>query len=224
MKIGIIGSGVVGQTLGARLAARGHDVRLGLRTVSESELDKPRAMAETLRDWRAKVGVGIATFAEAARHGEIVFAATAGGVTVAALAICGAEALAGKVVIDVSNPLDFSTGALTYLPQWSNTTSVGEEVQKAFPAARVVKTLNTVNIAVGVDASQVPGEPDMFVAGNDAAAKAAVTDLLRRDFAWRSVIDLGDIGAARGMEQTLALWFRLMQTLGTPQFGLKVLR
>lgn len=224
MKIGIIGAGIVGQTLGAALAGKGHDLRLGVRTVSEAELDKPRNQAESLRAWRAKAGVEIVTFAQAAVHGEVLINATGGGVAVEALKLAGAENFAGKVLIDISNPLDFSTGTLTSLPHLTNTTSVGEEVQKAFPQARVVKTLNTAWIGVGVNPSLVKGEIDMFVAGNDEAAKETVTAILKRDFGWTSVVDLGDIVAARGTEQFLTLWFRLYQRIGDGAFGVKVVR
>lgn len=224
MKIGIIGAGIVGQTLGAALAGKGHDLRLGVRVVSDDELDKPRNQAETLRAWTARTGVAVAPFAAAAAHGEVIINATGGGVAIEALTLAGAENLAGKVLIDVSNPLDFSTGTLTSLPHLTNTTSVGEEVQKAFPQARVVKSLNTAWIGVGVNPALVPGEIDVFVAGNDEAAKETVTTILKRDFGWASVVDLGDIGAARGTEQFLTLWFRLYQRIGNGAFGIKVVR
>jgi predicted dinucleotide-binding enzyme len=223
MKIGIIGSGVVGQTLGAALKAKGHDVQLGVRVVSQAELDKPRSQAETLRDWTAKTGVPVVTFAQAARFGEILFNTTGGGVALQALDIAGADAIGAKILVDVSNPGDFSTGSLTSLPHLTNTTSVGEEIQKAFPEARVVKTLNTAYIGVGVDASMVAdGAGDMFIAGNDAQAKTVVETLLKRDFGWKSVVDLGDIVGARAMEQFLILWFRLYTLRGTPLFGVKL--
>jgi predicted dinucleotide-binding enzyme len=224
MKIGIIGSGIVGQTVGAALAAKGHDVRLGIRAVNDAELDKARNQAETLRAWTARTGVPVVSFAQAAAHGEIAVNATGGGVALEALKLAGADNLAGKVLIDISNPLDFSTGTLTALPDLTNTTSVGEEVQKAFPQVRVVKTLNTAWIGLGVDASLVKGDIDMFVAGNDPAAKETVTTLLQRDFGWRSVIDLGDIAGARGTEQFLTLWFRLYQQFGSGAFGIKIVR
>lgn len=223
MKIGIIGSGVVGQTLGAALREKGHDVVLGVREVSESELDKPRGQAESLRAWTTKTKVPVVTFAEAARFGEILFNATGGGVSLQALAIAGKANIGTKILVDVSNPGDFSTGGLTSLPHLTNTTSVGEEIQKAFPTARVVKTLNSAYIGVGVDASKVAdGGGDMFIAGNDADAKAAVETLLRRDFGWKTIVDLGDIVGARAMEQFLILWFRLYTLRGTPLFGVKI--
>ncbi|MGA2792825.1 MAG: NAD(P)-binding domain-containing protein [Roseiarcus sp.] len=225
MKIGIIGAGAVGQTLAAALAAKGHDVRLGARVVNDAELDKPRDRAQTLREWSAKTGVKVATFAEAANHGETLILAVGGGVALEALRLAGEAAIGDKVLIDVCNPLDFSTGSLTLIPSLSNTTSVGEEIQKAYPQAKVVKTLSTSNIAVGVNPAVVGGgDIDMFIAGNDEAAKGSVTTILKRDFGWRSVVDLGDIAGARGMEQLLTIWFRLMQRGGSGLFGFKVVR
>jgi len=221
MKIGIIGSGVVGQTLGAALKDKGHDVALGVRAVSEAELDKPRNQAETLRAWTAKTKAPVVTFAEAARFGEILFNATGGGVALRALAVAGEANIGTKILVDVSNPGDFSTGVLTSLPDLTNTTSVGEEIQKALPRARVVKTLNTAYIGVGVDASKV-ADGAMFIAGNDADAKTAVETLLKHDFGWNTVVDLGDIVGARAMEQFLILWFRLYTLRGTPLFGVKI--
>ena len=148
---------------------------------------------------------------------------TAGAGTLEALHAAGAANLAGKVVIDVTNPLDFSKG---FPPRLSicNDDSLGEQIQRAFPSARVVKSLNTVTCSVMVDAARLPGEHVMFVAGNDAAAKAEVTALLRDGFGWRTVIDLGDIGQARGTEMYLPLWVRLYGALGTAEFNLAIVR
>ena len=124
--------------------------------------------------------------------------------------------------MDVANPLDFSKGVPPTLTV-VNTDSLGEQIQRAFPQARVVKALNTVNADVMVEPSLVPGDHDTFVCGDDAAAKETVTALLR-DFGWKHVIDLGGIGSARGTEMLLALWVRLMGALGTAQFNFKVVR
>ena len=162
------------------------------------------------------------TFAEAAEFGEVVVNATAGTASLAALEQAGIANLAGKVVIDIANPLDFSRGmppALTFV----NDTSLGEEIQAALPDARVVKALNTVNAAVMVDPGSLAEPTDIFVPGNDHAAKAKVTDLLA-EFGWERerIRDLGDISGARGMEMWLPLWVRLMGTLGGPQFNAKL--
>lgn len=223
MKIGIVGSGVVGQTLGAKLVERGEDVVLGTR--SPENLENKRGMGAPLKDWLEKTGdkARIASFADAAAHGEIVINATAGTVSLEALKLASESNLDGKILIDVSNPLDFSRG---FPPTMTvcNTDSVGEQIQRAFPAAKVVKTLNTTTAAVMVDPAKVAGgDHDLFVSGNDAAAKARVTELLGQWFGWRSVIDLGDITSARGAEMVLPIWVRLYGALG-PMFNFKIAR
>ena len=145
---------------------------------------------------------------------------TGGIVSLDALRQAGAKNLAGKVVIDVSNPLDFSRGFPPTLTV-CNTDSVAEQIQREFPDAKVVKSLNTMNAGVMVNPGLVPGEHDVFLSGNDAAAKATVAELLR-SFGWRNVIDLGDITTARGVEMILPIWLRLMGTLKTPQFNFHV--
>ncbi|MFO0632360.1 MAG: NAD(P)-binding domain-containing protein [Nannocystaceae bacterium] len=215
MKIGILGTGMVGNTLGGKLVALGHDVTMGARAATS---EKAAAFAQA-HGARARAG----SFADAAAFGEIVFVCTAGAGTLEALHAAGAANLAGKVVIDVTNPLDFSKG---FPPRLSlcNDDSLGEQIQRAFPAARVVKSLNTVTCSVMVDAARLPGDHVMFVAGNDAAAKAQVTALLRDGFGWRTVVDLGDISQARGTEMYLPLWVRLYGVLGTADFNIAIVR
>jgi len=224
MKIGIIGSGVVGQTLGAKLVERGEDVVLGTR--SPGSMDDKRGFGQSLDDWLKTAGskARVGTFADAAAHGEVVINATSGTVSLEALRLAGEQNLRGKILIDVSNPLDFSKGMPPTLTV-CNTDSTGEQIQRAFPEAKVVKTLNTTNVNVMVDPGHVAGgDHDLFVSGNDAAAKARVTELLRQWFGWRTVIDLGDITTARGVEMLLPVWLRLMGALGTPLFNFKIAR
>jgi predicted dinucleotide-binding enzyme len=214
MRIGILGTGVVGQTIGSRLMQLGHDVMLGARSDTNEKAatwasdNKPRGLQ--------------GTFADAAQFGEIVFNCTSGQVSLDALTAAGAVNLDGKTLVDVSNPLDFSNGFPPTLTI-CNTESVAERIQAAFPAAKVVKTLNTVTAAVMVNPSLVSGDHDVFLSGNDAAAKAQVTELLR-SFGWRTVIDLGDITTARGAEMVLPIWVRLMGALKTPIFNFHIAR
>lgn len=212
MRIGVLGTGVVGQTMGAALIARGHDVMMGARSA-----DNEKALA-----FRDRTGGRAGTFAEAAAFGEIVIHATRGASAIPVLESAGAANLAGKVLIDVSNPLDFSAG---YPPSLSisNTDSLGETIQRAFPEALVVKTLNTVNANVMVEPALVPGRHTVFVSGNDKGAKGRVMDLLR-SFGWQSILDLGDITTARGTEQMLPLWVRLYAVLGTGEFNLALMK
>lgn len=220
MRIGILGSGMVGQTIGAKLAERGEDVVLGTR--SPDDLGGKRGMGGALSEWLSRVGARgrLGSFAEAAEHGEIVINATSGDGSLAALHMAGAKALDGKILIDIANPLDFSKGMPPTLFV-SGSDSLGEQLQRAVPDAKVVKALNTMNCNLMVDASRVP-DTDVFVCGNDKEAKAAVARLLREDFGWASVIDLGDVTNARGTESYLLLWIRLYGTLGTADFNIKV--
>ena len=214
MRIGILGTGVVGQTIGGKLVALGHDVKLGSRTATNDKAAK----------WVAQHGshASQGTFADAAAFGEIVFNCTSGMVSLEALRSAGAESLAGKVLIDVANPLDFSHGMPPTLSV-CNSDSLGEQIQRAFPGVKVVKTLNTMTAGVMVNPSSVPGDHDVFVSGNDADAKAKVAELLR-SFGWRTIIDLGDISSARGVEMVLPVWLRLMGTFKTPTFNFHIAR
>ena len=215
MKIGILGTGVVGQTIGAKLVSLGHDVKMGARAAANEKAEK------WVKENGARATHG--TFADAAAFGEIVFNCTSGMASLDALRQAGARNLEGKVLIDVANPLDFSKGMPPTLSV-CNTDSLGEQIQRAFPGARVVKTLNTMNTNVMVNPGLVPGDSDVFVSGNDAAAKAQVTEILKSWFGWRSVIDLGDITTARGTEMLLPIWLRLWGTFKTPNINFHIAR
>jgi predicted dinucleotide-binding enzyme len=167
--------------------------------------------------------VTLGTFAEAVAHGQLVVAALSGQGVLEGLSLAGEAALAGKVLIDITNPLDFSKGMPPSLTV-SNTDSLGEQIQRKFPKTKVVKTLNTTNAFLMVDPGQLAGgDHTMFVAGNDAAAKAEVTSILKA-FGWKDIVDLGDITMARGTEMWLPLWVRLYGALQTPMFNLKIVR
>jgi 8-hydroxy-5-deazaflavin:NADPH oxidoreductase len=215
MRIGVLGTGVVGRTLGGKLVELGHEVRMGSR----------QAGNENAVEWAAGAGEGASegTFADAAEFGELVINATGGKVSLEALAMAGAENLAGKVVIDVSNALEFGEGppVVGVAPD----DSLGERIQAAFPDAKVVKALNTMNASIMVAPGSLGESTNAFVCGNDDAAKAQVIELLET-FGWLSgdIVDLGDISAARGAELYVALWVRLMGALGTPVFNLRLVR
>jgi len=226
MNIAVLGTGVVGKVLAGKLAALGHQVTLGTRDpeASLARREAGRFGEAPLVDWLGEhPAVRLATFAEAARHGELAFLATGGQVTLAAVALAG-DGLDGKIVVDVTNPLDFSRGMPPTLAV-CNDDSLGEQVQGALPRAQVVKALNTVNAALMVDPGGVGGgDHTLFVCGDDAGAKGRVTGLLREWFGWRDVIDLGDITNARGQEMLLPLWVRLYGAFGSPAFNFKVVR
>lgn len=225
MRIGTLGTGVVGRTLAGSLAERGQDVVMGSRDPSTlAERTEPnRIGSESFAEWhRNHPNVRLATFAESAAHGEMIVNATAGAASLDALRSAGEDNLEGKAVIDVSNPLDFSLGVPPSLFV-SSTDSLAERIQRAFPRARVVKALNTVTAAVMVNPALVAGgDHAAFVSGDDDEAKRQVAGLLRDQFGWRHVIDLGDITSARAAEMYLPLWLRLMGALETPLFNIAI--
>ena len=225
MRIGILGSGMVGQNLGAVLAAHGHDVVLGTRT--PEALDEKRGYgAQSLGEWLQQVAKRgrVGSFRDAAMHGEVVLNATNGIGALEALRLAGAENLRGKILMDISNPLDFSKGMPPTL-FICNDDSLGERIQAEFPDARVVKTLNTTTTYVMGDPRQLAGgDHTIFVSGNDAAAKQQVAGYLADWFGWQDIMDLGDITTARGTEMLLPIWVRLWSALGTPMFNFKVVR
>jgi 8-hydroxy-5-deazaflavin:NADPH oxidoreductase len=214
VRVGVLGTGVVGRTLAAKLVELGHDVRMGARDAAN----------ERARDWADSAGAGASsgTFADAAEPAEVVFNCTAGAVSLQALEQAGDDALRGKVLVDVANPLDFSRGMPPTLTV-CNDDSLGEQIQRRFSETRVVKALNTVNHLVMVDPGLVPGEHDVFVCGDDEAAKAQVAGLLE-SFGWprERIVDLGGIEGSRAVEMYLPLWLRLFQAFGTPQVNMRV--
>ncbi len=223
MKIGIIGSGVVGQTLGKKLAELGHDVVLGTR--DPGKLDEKKNMAGSLREWLAQVKdkARVATFAEAASHGELLVNATHGQVSLAALEMAGAAKAGSKTLIDAANELDFSRGMPPAVLA-SQERCLAEKIQAAFPNLKVVKTLNTIAATVMVDPKALQGgDHTLFMAGDDQAAKAQVAGLLKA-FGWTDILDLGNIAQARGMEMYLALWVRLYGSLQNGFINVKVVR
>jgi hypothetical protein len=227
MKIGVLGTGMVGQTISARLIELGHDVMVGTRDVTATlKRTGPDGMGNPpFSMWyeqhpRVKLG----TFVQAAAYGELLVNATAGSVSLDVFKQIGEAALNGKVLIDISNPLDFSKGMPPSLFV-CNTDSLGEQIQRAFPQLKVVKTLNTMTAGLMVNPRQLAdADHEVFVSGNDAAAKAKVSDLLQKEFGWRRVIDLGDITTARGAEMILPIWVRLWGVLQTPQFNFKIVK
>jgi 8-hydroxy-5-deazaflavin:NADPH oxidoreductase len=226
MRFGILGTGVVGKTIAARLTGLGHEVMVGTRDPEEtlSRTEPDRYGNPPFSAWQQEhPKVELGTFSEAAAHGEIVVNATAGVVSLEALEMAGEGNLSGKVLVDKSNPLDFSKGMPPTL-RVSNTDSLGEQIQRRFPEAKVVKTLHTMNAYLMVDPSQLAGgEHTVFVSGDDAEAKETVSELLR-SFGWTDIIDLGDISTARGTEMLLPIWLRLFGALQKPLFNFKIVR
>lgn len=227
MRYAVLGTGGAGRTIAAKLASLGHEVAVGTR-------DPRTTLARTVPDGTASLpfsvwqqrhpGVDLAELAEATGRADVVVNASSGAASLDVLAAVGAENLSGRVLIDIANPLDFSAGMPPSLDP-VNTDSLGERIQRAFPEAKVVKALNTMNAAVMIDPARVPGEHNVFVCGNDTGAKTVVAELLI-SFGWPppSIIDLGDITAARATEMMLPVWLRLFGALGHGEFNFHIAR
>jgi predicted dinucleotide-binding enzyme len=225
MRIAVLGTGIVGRTLAGRLAELGHEVVVGTRDVGKTTA-RPVDGADgpTFGDWlTVRPTIHLAALAESVSDADLVVNATSGSATLDCLAEVGEANLAGRVLLDVANPLDFS-GGFPPLLTICNTDSLGEQVQRAFPAVRVVKSLNTLTADLMARPELIgDGEHSLFVCGDDPDAKATVTALLTH-LGHRDVIDLGGITSARGTEMFLALWVRTMSALGTAAFNIKVVR
>lgn len=215
MDIGVLGTGGVGRSISDGLLRAGHRVRMGSRAAGQAKAI----------EWVMSAGEDASegSFADAARFGEVIFNCTAGAVSLQALRQAGAENLKGKLLIDVANPLDFSHGMPPTLTV-ANTDSLGEQIQREFPEARVVKALNTVNSDVMVNPAMLDGDHQLLLCGNDEAAKEEAIALLTSAFGWprQNLLDLGDITAARATEAYVTLWVRLMGAMGSPHFSLRI--
>jgi predicted dinucleotide-binding enzyme len=230
MRIAILGTGSVGRTLASRLVELQYEVILGTRNVQEklASTEKDHYGNPSFSEWIAankKVRLGI--FSEAAAFGDTVINATNGGNSVTALIHAGAKNLAGKVLIDIANPLDFSNGMPpSLLPGLNNTNSLGEEIQKTFPETLVVKTLNTMWCGLMINPGLIgKGDHINFISGNNTEAKARVSKLLNQ-FGWldENIIDLGDITGARATESILPIWVRLLGATKSNIFNFKIVR
>ena len=226
MHIAVLGTGIVGRTIATRANTLGHDVTVGTRdpgtTLARTEPD--RMGNPPFAVWHADhQSIPLMTFADAAANAETVVNASSGAVSLEVLTLAGSANLADKVLLDIANPLDFSAGFPPTLFV-KDTDSLAEQIQRAFPRTKVVKTLNTLNASLMVDpALLADGDHTIFVCGNDDEAKNTTADLLA-SFGWRDVIDLGDLTAARGTEMLVPIWMRLVTTLGSPTFNFKIVR
>jgi len=190
----------------------GHEVMMGSR--------EPANIKATT--WAKEEGprASFGTFAEAAAFGEILFNCTLGSASLGALRHAGADNLRSKILVDTANPLDYSTNLWTLTV--CNNDSLGEQIQRAFPDTKVVKSLNTMNCNVMVDPHKLTEKTDVFVSGNDIDAKAMVVSILRDWFGWRSIVDLGDISTSRSVEMYVILWHNLRNVISSPRFNIKV--
>ena len=217
MKIAVLGTGMVGDTIGSRLIELGHEVKMGSRTAGN---EKAKSFVDKHKE-RASAG----SFADAAAFGDIIINCTAGAGSIEALNMAGKANLNGKIIVDIANPLDFSNGMPpSLIPALSNTHSLGEEIQKNFPAAKVVKTLNTMWCGLMVNPAMINGgEHTNFICGNDVEAKQKVKGLLN-EFGWKNenILDLGDISSARGTESVLPVWLRIWNATQNGAFNFKL--
>jgi predicted dinucleotide-binding enzyme len=227
MKIAVLGTGMVGRALAAKLVDLGHDVVIGTRDVDATlARTEPDGMGNPpYAEWQKdNAQVRLVPLSDAGAHGELIVNATSGQGSQSALEGAGAGNLAGKVILDVANPLDFSQGMPPILSV-ANTDSLAEQLQAAFPEAHVVKALNTMNAYVMVDPARLAGAHNVFVAGEDDAARETVKGLLR-SFGWTddAIVDLGGIRAARSTEMFLPLWLSIYGALGTGDFNIGIVR
>jgi hypothetical protein len=214
MKIGILGSAGVGQSLATGFAANGHDVVMGSRNAGKKELKEFASKAEGK--------IAVRTLADAAAHGELLVLCTLGAAAEGAIDLAGPRHFDGKVVIDVTNPLDFSKGMPPSLFV-VGTDSLGERIQRKVPKAKVVKCFNTVNQDTMIHPRMKEGLPDMVIAGDDDGAKKVVAGLLK-EFGWAAPIDIGGIQEARWLEAFTALWVRVAMKVGSWSVAARFLR
>jgi len=216
MKIAVLGTGNVGDTIGSKLVELGHSVMMGSRTIDN---EKGKSFVAK-HNGNASLG----TFADVAAFGEIIFNCTAGGGSLEALKLAGENQLNGKIIIDIANPLDFSQGMPPTLSV-VNTNSLGEEIQKAFPNSKVVKALNTMWCGLMVNPTMINGgDHSTFISGNDVEAKEKVKEILK-SFGWedKNILDLGDITKARGTEMYLPLWLSIYGATNNGAFNIKIM-
>ena len=225
MKIGILGTGIVGQTIAEKLIQLGHQVFIGTRAkqATLAKTGKDNFGRPPVSEWlKNNSKVQLATYSEAAAFGELLVNATSGTGSLEAIKLAGENNFTNKIMLDISNPLDFSKGMPPTLTI-CNTDSLGELIQRTFPKLKVVKSLNTLTAYLMVNPKLLPEPTNIFLNGNDANAKSEVKKLLT-SFGWneKDIIDMGDISTARGTEQILPIWVRLWGALQTPLFNFKI--
>jgi predicted dinucleotide-binding enzyme len=228
MNVTVLGTGIVGQVIAGRLAGLGHKITIGTRDVEKTlaRAEKDGLGNPPFSEWynQNKANVKLTKYEDAAASADVLVNCTAGVASVEAIKALGSANIKGKILIDISNPLDFSKG---FPPSLSvvNTDSLGELIQRTFPELKVVKTLNTMVCFLMVNPASLPGDHTVFVSGNDESAKAKTKEILQ-SFGWKesNIIDLGDITTARGTEQLVSLWVRVLGTMKNPMFNFNIVK
>lgn len=228
MNIAVIGTGMVGRSISAKLAQLGHKVVMGTR-----DTEKTYAQTETdvfgnipFVEWQKdNSNVELSTFSEAAAGASLLFVCTHGSISKTALELAGSDNLKGKTIIDLSNGLMFGEVGEQPKLEPANTNSVGEQLQTAFPEANIVKTLNNIQHTVMVNPALVQGNHNVFVSGESEDAKSEVKSILR-SFGWQTeqIVDLGGITYSRAMEMNVLLWWRMYELLGTGEFNFQIMK
>jgi 8-hydroxy-5-deazaflavin:NADPH oxidoreductase len=227
MKIAVLGTGMVGQTLAAALVAKGHAVMIGTRDVAKSlATTAPNAFGmPAFGEWhKSNKSIAVGTFKDAAAFGELIINASNGSSTLETLKLAKLESVGTKTLIDVANDLDFSKG----MPPRSGATdqpgsSIAEKIQTTYPNMNVVKTWNTMTAAVMVNPAMVPGDSTVFLSGDNADAKQQVRAILA-GFGWTDILDLGGIATARGVEMLMPIWLSMYGAFGKPAYNFKIVR
>src|SRR5690606_23151126 len=221
----VLGTGIVGQTIAAKLFSLDYEVWMGTRDVEKtrSRTEKNQMSGDSFASWYAgNSGIHLANYADLPSDCDGFINATSGGASLDALNSVGNQKLKGKIILDIANPLDFSKGMPPSLSV-CNTDSLAEQIQRSFPEAFVVKSLNTMNCFLMMNPSLVPGDHTVFISGNESSAKNTIKSLLE-SIGWSSenIIDLGDITTARATEMLLPIWLRLWGSLGTAEFNFHI--
>jgi predicted dinucleotide-binding enzyme len=227
MKVAILGTGMVGRIIAIKVNQLGHQATIGTRDPEKTlaNTSKDNYGNPPYKDWsKDHQKIGLADFATAVSGADVIFNCTSGQASLSAIELASKGGIDGKTLIDIANPLDFSKGMPPSLNP-VNTDSLGEQIQRKFPALKVVKALNSMNAGIMVNPGKIKGDHHVFICGNDDQAKAIASGMLK-SFGWKEsmIIDLGDITNARGTEMLLPIWLRLWQALGTAEFNFHIQR
>lgn len=207
MKVGIFGTGNVGRTIAEKFASEGNEVMIGTRDVEDTlAKTEPDAMGNpAYKAWQKNnLRVKLGSFEDTAKFGELIVISTSGNAAKKAIELGGKENFSGKIVIDMTNPVESSVPP-KYYGEFGN--SIGEQVQHLLPEAKVVKTFNQMGVQIVVNPQREDGDPVLFLAGNDTEAKLQVSEIAKK-WGWKEVVDFGDISQSFWLETLVMLWIQ----------------